>query len=185
MSDPTAVAEAYSNDPESVAFLGSASGRGALENERANAWESRFGWRVDVMAGAAYLGGPVTGAWPCAVRLNGCDADDRSAALADTRDPQRLCPVPRQVYLYTSRCAYSDSCAAYQSALLTTPLLVLVLVFNLLITLPAFFRTVFLVVAVGVTLYAAFRAWKDAQEGLERFWLPYIGPVAERWVSEE
>lgn len=58
--------EAYSNDPESAAFLGSAAGGGALENDRANAWESRFGWRVDVMAAAAYLGGPVTGAWPCA-----------------------------------------------------------------------------------------------------------------------
>nr|KIR84900.1 hypothetical protein I308_04649 [Cryptococcus tetragattii IND107] len=71
---------------------------------------------------------------------------------------------------------------AYQSALLTTPLLVLLLLFNLLIPLPAFLRTLFIVVSVGGTLYAAFRAWKDAQEGLERFWLPYIGPVAERWV---
>ncbi|KAE8542563.1 hypothetical protein D1P53_001343 [Cryptococcus gattii VGV] len=134
VSDPTAVPQAYTNDPESAAFLGSAAGGGALENDRANAWESRFGWRVDVMAAAAYLGGPVT---------------------------------------------------AYQSALLTTPLLVLLLLFNLLIPLPAFLRTLFIVVSVGGILYAAFRAWKDAQEGLERFWLPYIGPVAERWVSEE
>lgn len=87
--------------------------------------------------------------------------------------------------LYTHPDACSDSYAAYQSALLTTPLLVLLLLFNLLIPLPAFLRTLFTVVAVGGTLYAAFRAWKDAQEGLERFWLPYIGPVAERWVSEE
>jgi len=29
--------------------------------ERANAWESRFGWRVDFMGAACYLGGPVTG----------------------------------------------------------------------------------------------------------------------------
>lgn len=63
VSDPTAVPQAYTNDPESAAFLGSAAGGGALENDRANAWESRFGWRVDVMAAAAYLGGPVTGAW--------------------------------------------------------------------------------------------------------------------------
>lgn len=81
--------------------------------------------------------------------------------------------------------ACSDRSAAYQSALLTTPLLVLLLLFNLLIPLPAFLRTFFIVVSVGGILYAAFRAWKDAQEGLERFWLPYIGPVAERWVSEE
>lgn len=63
VSDPTAVPQAYTNDPESAAFLGSAAGGGALENDRANAWKSRFGWRVDVMAAAAYLGGPVTGAW--------------------------------------------------------------------------------------------------------------------------
>jgi hypothetical protein len=31
--------------------------------DRANAWESRFGWRVDLMAAVAYLGGPVTGKW--------------------------------------------------------------------------------------------------------------------------
>ncbi|XAO25680.1 hypothetical protein I312_104508 [Cryptococcus bacillisporus CA1280] len=151
VSDPTAVPEAYSNDPESAAFLGSAAGGGALENDRANAWESRFGWRVDVMAAAAYLGGPVTALL---------------FLILETRND----------YVRFH---------AYQSALLTTPLLVLLLLFNLLIPLPAFLRTLFTVVAVGGTLYAAFRAWKDAQEGLERFWLPYIGPVAERWVSEE
>ncbi|OWZ41340.1 hypothetical protein C370_03621 [Cryptococcus neoformans A1-35-8] len=74
---------------------------------------------------------------------------------------------------------------AYQSALLTTPLLVLLLLFNLLIPLPAFLRALLVIAAVGGTLYAAFRAWKDAQEGLERYWLPYIGPIADRWVSEE
>ncbi|EAL20418.1 hypothetical protein CNBE3390 [Cryptococcus deneoformans B-3501A] len=71
---------------------------------------------------------------------------------------------------------------AYQSALLTTPLLVLLLLFNLLLPLPAFLRTLFIVASVGATLYAAFRAWRDAQDGLERYWLPYIGPIAERWV---
>lgn len=34
---------------------------GSGDSERANAWESRFGWRVDLMAAVAYLGGPVTG----------------------------------------------------------------------------------------------------------------------------
>ncbi|WVQ89632.1 hypothetical protein IAS59_003394 [Cryptococcus gattii] len=151
VSDPTAVPQAYTNDPESAAFLGSAAGGGALENDRANAWESRFGWRVDVMAAAAYLGGPVTALL---------------FLILETRND----------YVRFH---------AYQSALLTTPLLVVLLLFNLLIPLPAFLRTLFIVVSVGGTLYAAFRAWKDAQEGLERFWLPYIGPVAERWVGEE
>ena len=39
----------------------SGSGNGSGDAERANAWESRFGWRVDVMAAVAYLGGPITG----------------------------------------------------------------------------------------------------------------------------
>jgi hypothetical protein len=38
---------------------------------------------------------------------------------------------------------------------------------------------------VGAALYAAYRAYKDAQEGLSRYWLPYIGEYAERWVNEE
>ncbi|KIR34731.1 hypothetical protein I352_02982 [Cryptococcus deuterogattii MMRL2647] len=169
VSDPTAVPQAYTNDPESAAFLGSAAGGGALENDRANAWESRFGWRVDVMAAAAYLGGPVTALL---------------FLILETRNDYvrfhgKLSLSSPNVY------ACSDRSAAYQSALLTTPLLVLLLLFNLLIPLPAFLRTFFIVVSVGGILYAAFRAWKDAQEGLERFWLPYIGPVAERWVSEE
>lgn len=54
--------QAYSNDPESAAFGGpSTSTGGGGDAERANAWESRFGWRVDIMAAATYLGGPLTG----------------------------------------------------------------------------------------------------------------------------
>jgi uncharacterized membrane protein len=74
---------------------------------------------------------------------------------------------------------------AYQSALLTTPLLGLLLFFNLLIRLPYFLRLILLLASAGVTLYTSFRAWKDAQEGLGRYWLPYIGEIAERWVNEE
>jgi hypothetical protein len=65
ISDPTSVPQAYSNDPESAAFASSSTGpingSGSGDAERANAWESRFGWRVDIMAAATYLGGPVTG----------------------------------------------------------------------------------------------------------------------------
>lgn len=56
---------------------------------------------------------------------------------------------------------------------------------NLLLPFPTFLRTLIVIAGVGVTLYAAFRAWKDAQEGLSRYWLPFIGPIAERWVNEE
>ena len=75
--------------------------------------------------------------------------------------------------------------AAYQSALLTSPLLAIILLFNLLIPFPHILRVLILLASIGVTIYTAFRAWKDAQEGLSRFWLPYIGEIAERWVSEE
>jgi hypothetical protein len=62
VSDPTAIPQAYSNDPESAAFGGPSGPSGSSgDAERANAWESRFGWRVDFMAAAAYLGGPITG----------------------------------------------------------------------------------------------------------------------------
>lgn len=56
---------------------------------------------------------------------------------------------------------------------------------NLLIPMPTFLRTLIILAGVGVTLFASYRAWKDAQEGLSRYWLPYIGERAERWVNEE
>ncbi|GAB1525901.1 hypothetical protein RhiTH_009067 [Rhizoctonia solani] len=37
-------------------------GAGHVEDQMgANEWETRFGWRVDVEAAVAYLGGPITG----------------------------------------------------------------------------------------------------------------------------
>ncbi len=64
LSDPTSVPQAYTNDPESTAFASTSHSNGGVDAERANAWESRFGWRVDLMAAASYLGGPVTGVCP-------------------------------------------------------------------------------------------------------------------------
>jgi hypothetical protein len=60
-----------------------------------------------------------------------------------------------------------------------------ILLTNLLLPFPAFLKTIIVLGGVGVTLYAAYRAYKDAQEGLGRYWLPYIGEVAERWVNDE
>ncbi|KAK6910478.1 hypothetical protein I204_03487 [Kwoniella mangroviensis CBS 8886] len=155
ISDPTSQAQAYSNDPEAAGLLngsGSGMGNGAFgEGDRANAWESRFGWRVDFMAAAAYLGGPVTALL--------------FLILETQNDYVRF--------------------HAYQSALFTTPLLILYLIFKLIIVLPTFLRIIYILAAVGGMLYVAFRAWKDAQEGLSRYWLPYIGEIAERWVGEE
>lgn len=77
------------------------------------------------------------------------------------------------------------TCVAYQSALLTTPILTFILITNLLLPFPAFLKTIIILAGIGATLYAAYRAYKDAQEGLSRYWLPYIGEYAERWVNEE
>lgn len=83
------------------------------------------------------------------------------------------------------RKAITDLLAAYQSALLTTPLLLIYLLFTVLIPFPSFLRLILLLGSLGITLYTAFRAWKDAQEGLSRFYLPVVGELAERWVGEE
>jgi uncharacterized membrane protein len=74
---------------------------------------------------------------------------------------------------------------AYQSALFTTPLLTLLLFTNLIIPFPHFLKVVFFLAALGSILYMAWRAWRDAQDGLGRYWLPYVGEIAERWVGEE
>ena len=68
---------------------------------------------------------------------------------------------------------------------MTTPLLALGFFFHLVLVLPRLLQTILLVGSVGVTGYTAFRAWKDAQNGLSRYYLPYIGEMAERWVGEE
>ena len=98
ISDPSAVPAAYTNDPESAAFgSGSTGGEGAYSNgsggetDRANAWESRFGWRIDIMAAVAYLGGPASGQsrhGRVYLELMG------STGIPHPRDAERLRPVP-------------------------------------------------------------------------------------------
>ncbi|KAI0051704.1 hypothetical protein FA95DRAFT_1602466 [Auriscalpium vulgare] len=74
---------------------------------------------------------------------------------------------------------------AYQSGLLATPLL-LTRIFASILQLPSFLRTLFTLFLVLPPLYMAFRAYIDAaQNGLARFHLPGIGPLAEQWLEEE
>jgi hypothetical protein len=190
LADPTSVAQAYSNDPEVAGLTGGfgavgGSGSGSGDAERANAWESRFGWRVDLMAAAAYLGGPVTGelwAW-IALPLIGADNPQHSYCWSSKLRTTTSGFTVRPAFWNTGPGLIRT---AYQSALLTTPLLTLFLFFNLVIALPAFLRLLLLLGSLGVTGYTAFRAWRDAsQGGLSRFYLPYIGEIAERWVGEE
>ncbi|KAJ7932386.1 hypothetical protein B0H13DRAFT_776763 [Mycena leptocephala] len=74
---------------------------------------------------------------------------------------------------------------AYQSALLTTPLVVIRILASLL-QFWSWLRTLLTLLIIGSQLYMATRAYLDAsQNGLARFQLPHIGPIAERWLEEE
>jgi uncharacterized membrane protein len=94
------------------------------------------------------------------------------------------------------------SLPAYQSALLMAPL-ILFRIFASLVGFTPWLRTL-LTVLIGLTkafmayafslllpdsvilMSSSYRAYIGAsRHGLVRFQLPYIGPIAERWVSEE
>ncbi|PIL31970.1 hypothetical protein GSI_06674 [Ganoderma sinense ZZ0214-1] len=132
-----------------------AGGAGALEDAEAenanNMWETRHGFRVDLLAAFAYLLGPLS-----ALTL----------LIVET---------------------YNDFVRfhAYQSALLTTPLVILRILASLLQFAP-FVRTVFTLCLVIPSCFMTWRAYTDAsRNGLVRFQIPFIGPLAERWVYEE
>lgn len=132
-----------------------AGGLGAAEeaeaNSAVNAWETRFGMRVDVLAAFAYFMGPLS-----ALLL---------LILETHNDYIRF--------------------HAYQSALLSAPLL-LIRAFVSLVGFPQFLRTLVTLCVVLPLLFMAWRAYIDAvRNGLARFQLPVIGPLAERWVTEE
>lgn len=91
---------------------------------------------------------------------------------------------------------------AYQSALLTTPLALLRILASIL-QFPSFLRITLTMLLIIPPLYMAYvssvasipiltnyayrwQAYIDAaRNGLVRFQIPFIGPLAERWVSEE
>ncbi|KAI0304947.1 hypothetical protein BC826DRAFT_979095 [Russula brevipes] len=74
---------------------------------------------------------------------------------------------------------------AYQSALLTTPLILLRVLASLLQLSPTF-RTLLNLLILASVCFMAFRAHTDAsRNGLSRFHVPFIGLLAERWLDEE
>ncbi|KAH9969030.1 hypothetical protein BC827DRAFT_1167124 [Russula dissimulans] len=74
---------------------------------------------------------------------------------------------------------------AYQSALLTTPLILLRILASLS-RLSPFLRTSLTLLLLSSIGFMAFRAHTDAsRNGLSRFHVPYIGLLAERWLDEE
>jgi len=74
---------------------------------------------------------------------------------------------------------------AYQSGLMTGPLLLFRFLLSL-IRFPQFFRTFTTLFILSTSWGMAAKAFTDAgRNGLARFQLPYIGPIAERWLLEE
>lgn len=97
----------------------------------------------------------------------------------------------------------SDPCIAYQSGLLSTPLL-LTRIFASIVHFPQFLKIVINLVMVvmwlfmayvelhfncfhnSTELYCSVKAFIGAErEGLARYQLPVIGAIAEQWLSEE
>ncbi|KAJ3934619.1 MAG: hypothetical protein NXY57DRAFT_993483 [Lentinula lateritia] len=73
----------------------------------------------------------------------------------------------------------------YQSALFTTPIIVF-RAFLSILQFPQWLRTFVTVLIFAGQLYMAFRAYVDAsQNGLSRFQLPIIGPIASQWLADE
>ncbi|KAI0094903.1 hypothetical protein BDY19DRAFT_915197 [Irpex rosettiformis] len=132
-----------------------AGGAGTTETleaaEGVAAWETRYGFRVDLLGAFAYILGPVSA---LAILI-----------LETHNDYVRF--------------------HGYQSALLSTPLLGLYIIISF-ITISVFFQTVFLLLLVGPLIYMAWQGYAGAARyGLTRFYVPWIGPIADRWVSEE
>ncbi|OSD03440.1 hypothetical protein PYCCODRAFT_1466824 [Trametes coccinea BRFM310] len=132
-----------------------AGGLGAVEDAEShnatNLWETRYGFRVDLLAAFAYLLGPISALFLLIIETH--------------NDFVRF--------------------HAYQSALLTTPLVILRMLASLL-QFPPFLRTVLTLVLVIPSFYMSWQAFVDAsRNGLVRFQIPFIGPLAERWVYEE
>ncbi|KAG8852047.1 hypothetical protein FRB96_008965 [Tulasnella sp. 330] len=122
-----------------------------VQEEHVNEWQTRFGWRTDVVAASAYILGPI------------------SALIL--------------LILET----HSDYIRfhSYQSALLTTPL-ILFRLFLGLVHFPHFLLIILNIIIIGAILFMAFRAYRDANEGdLTRYHLPVIGDFADRWVGDE
>ncbi|KAL5535571.1 hypothetical protein ACEPAF_3665 [Sanghuangporus sanghuang] len=74
---------------------------------------------------------------------------------------------------------------AYQAALVTT-LLWLLRIFGALVGFPSFLNILLYIIYIIFILFMAFRAYVDAaRNNLTRYYLPYVGLLADQWVSEE
>ena len=90
-----------------------------------NQWQTRYGWRIDILAAAAYVLGPLSGLLlftRYCPRYNTNMEQRFSPYPSCFRDGERLCPFPWWVNLRAAACRpLNPNDSAYQSALLTTP----------------------------------------------------------------
>ncbi|KDR85003.1 hypothetical protein GALMADRAFT_233553 [Galerina marginata CBS 339.88] len=116
-----------------------------------NKWETRCGWRVDILAAGAYILGPVS-----ALAL---------LILETQNDYVRF--------------------HAYQSALLTTPLVFFRIILSIA-QFPSWIRTFCTLVTIMIQLCTSFYAYYGAsQNHLVHQRAPFIGQIADKWLVEE
>ncbi|EIW86702.1 hypothetical protein CONPUDRAFT_95480 [Coniophora puteana RWD-64-598 SS2] len=121
-----------------------------VEDQR-NQWQTRLGFRVDILAAFSYILGPISA---LAVLI-----------LETHNDYVRF--------------------HAYQSALLMTPLVSIRILASLL-GFWAWLCTMLTLLVLCAGLFMAFQAFVNGgADGLSRYHVPTIGPLAEQWVSEE
>ncbi|KAF8203646.1 hypothetical protein BJ912DRAFT_204939 [Pholiota molesta] len=121
------------------------------EGTNSNQWETRYGWRVDLLACSAYVLGPLS-----ALTL---------LILETHNDYVRF--------------------HAYQSALLTTPLVFFRIIFSML-GFPSWIKTFSTFTIIAIQFLVGFLAYRHASlHSLDRFHVPFIGSTAENWLAEE
>ncbi|KAF8872137.1 hypothetical protein CPB84DRAFT_1967525 [Gymnopilus junonius] len=121
------------------------------QNIPSSQWETRYGWRVDLLAAAAYILGPVS----ALVIL----------VLETQNDYVRF--------------------NAYQSALMTTPA-VLLRMFISVFQSPSWLRGISTLFIVALQFLLAFRAYRGASDNnLVPYHAPLVGRIAEEWLAEE
>ncbi|KAF8973938.1 hypothetical protein BDZ97DRAFT_1751875 [Flammula alnicola] len=74
---------------------------------------------------------------------------------------------------------------AYQSALLTTPLVLIRMLLSIA-HFPSWIKTLCTLTIIAIQLFVGFFAYRDAsQNGLVHFHAPFVGAIAEKWLADE
>lgn len=187
-----------------------AGGSGADDETEAqvqNPWETRYSMRVDLLATWAYILGPVSGAHSCPTRRWGADGANATLHTAfclliiethndfvrfhGTSVPIGLLCCSTQVTIYS----ISISVADYSPSSSENTRISLTAIPRLANSSNCAARCFYKLHGVCLTqntfniaLIARIRFQAHAgasRNGLSRFHVPFIGPLAERWLDEE